>query len=287
MNRVSRISTRALRACAAVAVAALFSLGAPTPARAQLDPGQRYHSSPVGVADGQYARLHAYFVTGHSELPPGPCRLTLRFIDHTGAALVESVVTLVPNRDTMLDYQPQGLRPGERATVRALVLAEPDERGVAPRIIPSLEVVDAPSGRTTIADPGAVRALDPGGFGPRQFSTFGMASEQVARVTASYVGLPSDSGLPPGPCNVLLTIHSGNGSVLVTREVTVSPGQTVSLDFPAGTMVPGIRRRMWATQSTDGREQGFVTSSVEIFDAPNGKSTVLHPSSFVQSWGWE
>lgn len=71
------------------------------------------------------------------------------------------------------------------------------------------------------------------------------------------VGLPSDSGLPPGPCNVTLALYSGNGSILVSREVTVSPGQTVSLDFPAGSMVPGVRRRMWAKTSSDGRTQGW------------------------------
>ena len=77
------------------------------------------------------------------------------------------------------------------------------------------------------------------------------------------------------------------GSALVARDVTLTPGVAVALDFAAGEVVPGVRRRMWASVTTDGREQGFVTSSVEVFDQTSGKSAVLFPADFVQSWGWE
>lgn len=272
---------------ARIALAALISLAA-APAHALIDT-IRYHSSPVGVTDGQYARLSAYFVqseSGRPELPPGPCRVTMRLLNQAGATVAESVVTLGPGRDTVLDFRPAGLRAGERATVRAVILGERDASGLAPRIVPSLEVVDVETGRTTIASPGLIRGFNPQPEPPGDFGAFGVSSLQVARVSAAYVGLPSDTGLPPGPCNVTLTLYGG-GAVLATREVTVSPGQTVSLDLPAGYMAPGARRRMWARAASDGRAQGFLSASVEVFDAPSGKSAVLHPAAFVQSWGWE
>lgn len=270
-----------------ITLAVLLLLGAAAPARAQLDT-IRFHSSPVGVADGQYARLAAYFVESESprpELPPGPCRVTMRLLDAAGSTVAESVISLGPGRDAVLDFRPEGLRAGDRATVRAVILAARDTNGLAPRIIPSLEVVDTATGRTTISTPGLVRGLTQQPSG--SFGTFGLASMQVARVTAAYVGLPTESGLPPAPCNVTLALYSGNGAILASREVTVSPGQTASIDFPAGYMVAGVRRRMWAKTASDGRAQGFVTASVEIFDAPTGRSASIHPAAFVQSWGWE
>ena len=124
-------------------------------AHAQIDP-YRLHSSTVGVTDGQFVRLNAYFVEsadGRDQLPPGPCRVTLRFLDQRGAVVAESVETLTPNRDIFLDYRPAGLRAGERATVRVVLIGERDASGRAPRLIPTIEVVDVASSRTTIAAP--------------------------------------------------------------------------------------------------------------------------------------
>ena len=66
---------------------------------------------------------------------------------------------------------------------------------------------------------------------PGDLGTFGLASLQVGRVTATYVGLPSDTGLPPGPCAARLTIYSGNGAAMVVRD-----------DATSTTSMVGIRR---------------------------------------------
>lgn len=279
----SKLTPHAVGSMLALALGLLL---APSPAEAQVE-HPRYHSSAVGVADGQYVRLNAFYVDSEPsrpELPPGPCRLTLRLLDAAGATLSESVVSLPAGRDTVLDFQPEGLRPGERATVRAEVIAEPDSNGLAPIVKTTLDVVDKATGRTAVADPGTPNG---GGLPRTDTGIFALTSLQIGRINATYVGFPDESGLPPGPCRVTLTLFNGAGRVLVTRDVEASPGQTVSLDFPAGFMVEGVRRRLWAKATTDGREQGFVTAAVEVFDEDSGRSTVLYPGQIAGSWGWE
>lgn len=257
-------------------------LAASSAAHAQIDP-IRQDTGAVGVTSEQYIRLNAWFVRGQDgELPPGPCRITLRFYDTRGAIVAESTEELVPSRATLLDYRPAGLAPGERMTVRAEIIAEPDRNGVTPPVLPSVEVIDVATGRTAVVDPGSSSALEPT---RADFSTFGMTHLQVARLSATCLGHVDDRGLPPGPCRMQLAIVSGNGRALVTREVTSAAGETVSLDFAAGEMVTGVRRRMWATVSTD--EASFVATSVEIFDQPTGKTVALLPGQIAQSWGWE
>lgn len=274
---------------AAFAIALGLGLAAPATARAQIDPYRPWlYSSAIGVADGQYARISAYFEKAASgDLPPGPCRVTLRFVDGRGAILAESATRIGAARAISLDYRPVGLRAGERATVRAVLRAEPDDNGVPPLVIPTLEVADSASGRTTLLSPGSIRGFNPQPEPPGDFGITYLASMQVARVSASYVDLPSERGLPPGPCRAVISFKGNGGEVLGRKEVTLAPGETIALDFAAGYMVGGVRRRLWATVTTDGNQQGFVTKSLEIFDQASGQSTALHPSQFVQSWGWE
>lgn len=273
---------------AAPLLAAVLGLAAfaPGTAHAALN-AYRLDSSSVGIADGQVIRLNAYFVTDAEGrgLPPGPCRVTLRFLDASGATAGETTVVMRAGRAASFDYRP-ALRPGQRATLRAEVVAERDEAGLAPRVLASVEVYESSTGRTTVASPGTTRAFDPQLGATGDLAPFGAASQQVAHVTAAYVGLPSDSGLPPGPCRVTMLIYSGDG-VVASREQTLAPGETAALDFAAGALPTGVRRRLWATVVTDGREQGAVLGAVEIVDGESGKSSVLFPADMVQSWGWE
>jgi hypothetical protein len=244
------------------------------------------------VTDGQTARLHAYFVEaddGRGELPPGPCRLTLRFLDARGGVLATTQLEHVPGRDTILDYQPRDLRPGERASLRAEIVAFPDANGRPPRVIPSVEVFDTRSGRTAVADAGQVRPMHDAPEADRghRFGSFGLTNRQVARLNATCIAPPDETGLPPGPCNVHLALVSGNGSPLVVHDGEVAPGETVSIEFPAGAMVEGIRRRLWAEASQGRATGGFLTTSLEIYDETMGQSSLLLPGDIVQSWGWE
>ncbi len=288
---VSMSLSRFLRATLLPALGLALVLGAPGAARAQIDP-LRYHSAAVSVTDGQTARLHAYFVEaddGRAELPPGPCRLTLRFLDARGGVLATTQLEHVPGRDTLLDYQTRDLRPGERAALRAEIVAFPDANGRAPRVIPSVEVFDTRTGRTAVADAGQVRPMHdtPEADGGHRFGTVGLISRQVARLNATCIAPPGDTGLPPGPCNVHLALVSGNGAPLVTHDGEVAPGETVSIEFAAGAMVEGIRRRLWAEASQVRAAGGFLTTSLEIYDESTGQSSMLLPGDIVQSWGWE
>lgn len=276
-------------AAAAVAVLVALALLAPRAAHAQIDP-YRLHSTSIGLTDGQYVRLNAYFDRaadgGRAELPPGPCRVTLRFLDERGAVVAESVATLRAGRAALLDYRPT-LRPGARAAVRAELIGERDDAGVAPALIPSIEVIDVATGRTTIGSPGTIRGFNPQPEPPGDLGLFGLASGQAAHVSVAYVGLSSDSGLPPGPCNVQITLLNGDGAIVASRRATVAPGETIALDLVGAATPPGVRRRLLAKVTTDGREQGFLASAVEVVDEATGKSAAMFPSDFVQSWGWE
>lgn len=287
LQRAARRAGSPLSRLAGVMLVALALAAAPGAASAQIEP-MRQHSSSVGITEGQLVRLDVYFRTavGQSDLPPGPCRVTLQLVDERGGVVAESVVSLAAGRVAQLDYRPT-LRPGQRATVRAVLHGERDAAGLAPQLIPSLEVIDVASGRTTVASPGTLRAVSPQPSPPEDLGLFGLASLQVGHVTASYVGLPTDRGLPPGPCNVTILIVSGDGGLLARREATVEPGATLSLDLAAGELPAGVRRRMYARILTDGRDQGFVTGAVEVLDQATAKSAVLFPADFVQSWGWE
>ncbi len=286
MLAVTRLASRVLRSlrfgpvlALLVALAAL----APGTAHAQIDPGE-FSSSALGVADGQYLRLNAYFVTADDGgFPPGPCRLTLRFIDQAGATVAESVVTLAPGRATALDYRPTSLRAGQRATVRAVILADRDDRGTAPRVIESLEVIEVATGKTSVGSPGTIRGFNPQPDPPGDWGIWGMAGGQVSRLTATYVGLMSDTGFPPGPCDVALTIFNGDGTVVAARRVTVAPGETVALDLAAGALPTGVRRRLYASVTSGGRAQGFLTGSIDVFDEASGKSTALFPAAVIES----
>ncbi|HVV85865.1 MAG TPA: hypothetical protein VHE35_22555 [Kofleriaceae bacterium] len=302
----TRLSSRS-RALPTVGLAAALALAlaafAPHSAHAQIEP-VRISSASVGVASGQYVRLNAHFVTAIDSrgFPPGPCRVTLRLLDERGGVINEQVVSLAPGRAALLDYRPE-LRLGDHRTVRAQVIGERDANGFAPNIIPSLEVIDVATGKTGIVSPGTIRGFNPQpdppgddgsthGFNPQpeppgDFGLFGIADSQVARLTASYVGVTSDSGLPPGPCDVALTFWNGDGSVVATRRVTLQPGASISLDVPAGSLPAGVRRRMWTSVTTDGHEQGFLAGSVDIFDQTTGKSSALLAGSFTEYIGLE
>lgn len=277
----------AVRSLPLLALAALLSLASASPAQAQIDPYKVYvFASPEGLGAGQAARLSVYFHDGitadgrPSELPPGPCRGILRFVDAFGTTLVEHDISFTPDRGVFLDVQP-ALRAGQRAQVRAEVVAFADDRGILPKLIPSVEVFDVASGRTSIGDPGSIRGFNPQPEPPGDKGLFGLAGDQSAFVNASYIGLPTDSGLPPGPCNVLITLYNGAGAVMASQRATLRPGQTATLEFQAGAMPAGIRRRMFAVVTSDAADRSFVLSSIEVADTRSGQSSVFYPDAMV------
>jgi len=133
-------------------------------ADAQIDIGT-YNLSSVGVARDQVARLTVVWtrVTPPDPcLPPGPCRTygpfntTLALVDAGGRVVARQSVALTQGRPAALNFAPSEFGAGGRAQLRAQVTVDPDAEGFIPCIMPSLEVFNADTGKTSLFYPGAM-----------------------------------------------------------------------------------------------------------------------------------
>jgi hypothetical protein len=125
----------------------------------QPDPPKLF--GPLGVVAGQTIRLNAVSVLdpATSEVPPGPCRVTLWLLDADGAVLARSTETLQPGAATFLDFAVPAAPPidtnggATAATSRTAVRAVVEVEGVGGRFVPpdpcraTLEIFDAATGR--------------------------------------------------------------------------------------------------------------------------------------------
>ena len=113
----------------------------------------------VGVVSGQIARLNVVNtgdIASPRGLPPGPCRVTLSFFDSDGSLLATITRTLDPGHAGSLDFNIAsfGSEGGAgRLMIRAEVTVEPDANSLTPCVMPTLEVFDMASGKTTFIIP--------------------------------------------------------------------------------------------------------------------------------------
>lgn len=126
---------------------------------AQAQPGLGF--GLLGVAEGQTLRINALNLGSRSSTPATGCEVTLRFLDVKGVVLRESVVRIPPGQGASLDLRRAQMtdQPG-RASVRAVLLfglagggapAGPDVRqNFDCNIVPTLELLDETTGRTTL-----------------------------------------------------------------------------------------------------------------------------------------
>jgi hypothetical protein len=126
------------------------------------DPG----SSLVGIARGQVARLNVVnlgTIPPDPYFPPGPCRVTLTFVDGKGNVLSQVTKSVDFNRAASVDIAWSDVPPDpyHRLQVRALVNVEPDARGLLPSLKPTLEVFNVDTGMTTLVIPVNEGALLP------------------------------------------------------------------------------------------------------------------------------
>gem|GEM_PF-1087919 len=104
----------------------------------------------VEIGSGQAARLNVVntediFTRGG--FPPGPCRVTLNFYDSNGRLLMSSNEELDPGKASSIDLN-FNMRSG-RLAFRAEVVVEMDPNGLIPCVMPTLELFDVVSGKTT------------------------------------------------------------------------------------------------------------------------------------------
>jgi hypothetical protein len=269
-------------------------------AAAQIDPYREpINLSPVGVARGQVARLTVVWtrvVPPDPCLPPGPCKTygpfntTLALVDASGRVVARQSFALVQGRPAALNFAPSEFGAGGRAQLRAQVTVDRDAEGFIPCIMPSLEVVNLDGSNSTVVNPGTLVGFNPqpeppGDREPDAEFEFGFVTEgrgQTMRLNAAFTD--ADSDLPPGPCRVTLSFYDGDGRLVMQTIETVEPGQTVSLDVPAGEIPATVRKRLRATVRVEALPGGLipcVMPSLEVFNADTGKTSLFYPGAMI------
>jgi hypothetical protein len=105
---------------------------------------------------GQTMRLNATFTDADADLPPGPCRVTLSFYDGDGRLVLQTVETVELGQTVSLDVPAGELPANVRKRLRATVSVEALTGGLIPCVMPSLEVFNADTGKTSLFYPGAM-----------------------------------------------------------------------------------------------------------------------------------
>ncbi|HST51121.1 MAG TPA: hypothetical protein VLJ61_03845 [Pyrinomonadaceae bacterium] len=279
-----------------IAVLAAFVVSLAATARAQIDPiKQITEMSAVGVARGQVARLNVFY---HDLLPPGPCAqdgackppesfdALLTFYSGDGSVSIQRKVTLTPDKGGSLVFTPTGFGADGRVAVRAEVSVEPDASGYQPRIIPSVEVMDAATGLTGVLNPGSLVGFNPQPEPPGDFSfgLFNVVKGQTARVNTSFVDMPD--GFPPGPCRLVISFYDGDGRLIGQSFQSLEPGKTAQFDYSTAELPAGARQRIRASvhiETADGTLIPCVMPSLEIFAADTGRSALFIPGRMMGS----
>jgi hypothetical protein len=105
---------------------------------------------------GQTMRLNASYIDADTKFPPGPCRVTLSFYDGDGRLVMQTVETLELGKTVSLDAPAGELPAVVRRRLRATVHVEPLDGGIVPCIMPSLEVFNDDTGKTSLFYPGSM-----------------------------------------------------------------------------------------------------------------------------------
>lgn len=105
---------------------------------------------------GQSMRLNAVYTDADTNFPPGPCRVTLSFYDGDGRLVMQTVETLELGKTVSLDVPAGELPATVRKRLRATVHVEALPGGIVPCIMPSLEVFNTDTGKSSLFYPGAM-----------------------------------------------------------------------------------------------------------------------------------
>lgn len=128
----------------------------PDPPRDRYADDDEFEFGFVTEGRGQTIRLNAAFTDADTDLPPGPCRVTLSFYDGDGRLVMQTVETLELGQTVSLDVPAGEIPAGVRKRLRATVQVEALPGGLIPCVMPSLEVFNADTGKTSLFYPGAM-----------------------------------------------------------------------------------------------------------------------------------
>ena len=98
---------------------------------------------------------------------------------------------------------------------------------------------------------------------------FGVARGQIARINVAHIGQPGSR-----PIQVEMALVDATGAVVARDSKTIEPGQAVFFDVPFEA-VGGREDRIELRPVISGSPDRNLASSVEVFDADTGKTTVF------------
>ena len=113
-----------------------------------------YDSGLIGINRGQVARLNVVNtadVFNPVGIPPDPYRVTLSFYTSAGVLLTQITKSLAPGQTALLDVSARNFPSSQdaRLEVYAVVSVEPDARGIAPCVMPTVEGFNLVDGKTS------------------------------------------------------------------------------------------------------------------------------------------
>lgn len=142
-----RKKSRLLKISGLGAVIAIAALMLSNPAQAFRPTAVEFHFGLVAVTLGQTARLNVLNVSSE------PIQVSLKFTDAAGRPIRQMVETVLPDHAVSLDISPSGVDdPAGRLQIHAaLEMSGRSSGGVGRLVIPTLEVFDNSTGKTSIA----------------------------------------------------------------------------------------------------------------------------------------
>jgi len=100
-------------------------------------------------------------------------------------------------------------------------------------------------------------------------SMFGVTRGQIARINVAHIGDPNTR-----PIQVEMALVDATGAVVARDSQTIQPGQAVFFDVPFEA-VGGAENRIELRPMISGGPQPHLRTSVEVFDADTGQTTVF------------
>lgn len=278
----------------------------PPPGSVQLSFGM------AGLAHLQTARLNVVAIGGGNPDPSNRCLATLSFLDAAGGSFTDAsgtpisleAVPLEPGKAVRLDLREadafrgrRGLRAAFRASVElSWTTTLPPNPCIS--VVPTLEIYDSLTARTTILYPGDVAAIGGGTPDPSEipFGIVGLGRLQTGRLNVVAIGgggSPDPSDFPP--CTVLggfvdergESFRNTSGTPIMAR-FELDPGEAGALDLRAAdafrgstSLRVGIRAVAQVIVPSTGPCQP-PRATLDVFNNLTGRSTLLYAPMAVE-----
>lgn len=285
---IQRLARRALRFAALILLMLPYASGARAESVAS-------PLAVVGITSAQIARISVVNTQDRaSSVPAGPILVELSFSDSSGNPVLDrkrepvvKTVTLDPGHGDSL-VLPGAWVAGPGARVGIVPCFRVIEGGEGARAVPTLELLSARGGVTTLLHPGLARGFDPqpeppAGSGEIEFGLAALAAGHTARTWVLNARDPA-SGDPHEAMTLEVLFHDAAGQVLLNRAgqevrktLTLEPNQAAFLDIIGGEIAaPGAPLGIVpCVRELRGGSGALVVPALEIF-RDQSQQTVLY-----------